>query len=389
VRRVGVVTVGRSDYGIYRPVVRTLAGHDELSAELYVGEAHFQERFGRTVADIEADGFPIGADVRYGVEGDDSLDTARMLGTAITAFAEAFRERRPDMLLVLGDRFEMLAAALAALPLTIPVAHLHGGESSEGAIDESSRHALTKLSHLHFAATEESARRIIQLGEEPWRVIVSGAPALDAIAGMRLLSDDELSKRGIRLEGDVLLVTYHPVTLEPDRSLEGLLQMLTAIERVGLGAIFTYPNIDSGHHEIIDAIERFAASSDRYTVVRHLGSDAYFTIMSRAAAMVGNSSSGIIEAASFRLPVVDVGDRQRGRLRPANVIHVDGEADAVAESIARAVSAGFRAGLADLVNPYGDGHASERIAERLVSIPIDGRLLMKRFFDLEPAGARA
>jgi UDP-hydrolysing UDP-N-acetyl-D-glucosamine 2-epimerase len=384
VRTIGVVTVGRSDYGIYRPVLRALTDREDVGVGLYVGEAHFQERFGCTFAEIEADGFPIAARVRYGVDGDDALDTAKMLGAAVAAFGETFAARRPDLLLVLGDRFEMLAAALAALPLRIPVAHVHGGESSEGAIDESVRHALTKLSHVHFTATDESARRVVQLGEEPWRVTVSGAPALDAIAGMQVVTDDQLAERGIHFGGGGLLVTYHPVTLEPDRSLRGLVQILAAIERSGLEAIFTYPNIDAGNRGIIDAIERFAASSDRYTVARHLGIDAYFTLMSRAAAMVGNSSSGIIEAASFRLPVVDVGDRQRGRLRSANVIHVDPEADAVADGIAQAVSPEFRAGLSDLVNPYGDGGASERIISRLVSIPLDDRLLMKRFHDLEP-----
>lgn len=387
-RSIGVVTVGRSDYGMYRPLLRTLSGRDDVEAELYVGEAHFQERFGRTIADIEADGFPIGAHVRFEVNGDDAVDSTRMLGAAVSAFGEAFQEQRPDLLLVLGDRFEMLAAGLAALSLTIPVAHIHGGESSEGAIDESARHALTKLSHLHFAATEHAARRIVQLGEEPWRVMASGAPAVDAIAAMRLLSDAQLAERGIRLDGDRLLITYHPVTLEPARSLEGLRQLLAAVENTGLSAVFTYPNIDAGNGEIIDAIERFAASNDEYTVVRHLGTDAYFTLMSRAGAMVGNSSSGIIEAASFRLPVVDVGDRQRGRLRPANVIHAAAEADAIVEAIARAVSPDFRAGLSDLVNPYGDGHASERIVERLVSIPLDERLLLKRFHDLESIEVR-
>jgi UDP-hydrolysing UDP-N-acetyl-D-glucosamine 2-epimerase len=387
VRTIGVVTVGRSDYGIYRPVLRALRDRSDLEVALFVGEAHLLERFGRTVDEIELDAHPIAGLVRYGADrGDDNVrNTARMLGSAVTAFGETLADQRPDVLLVLGDRVEMLAAGVAALPLTIPVAHLHGGESSAGVIDDAARHALTKLSHLHFAATEQAARRIVQLGEEPWRVVVSGAPALDAITEFLPLTDGQLAERGVPVRGDFLLVTYHPVTLRQEQTREGLLCVLAAVEQSGLDAAFTYPNMDAGHRDVIDAVERFAASSERYTVVRNLGAQAYYTLMSRAAAMVGNSSSGIIEAASFRLPVVDVGDRQRGRLRAANVIHAASDTGGIGEAIAHAVSPDFRAALSDLVNPYGDGHASARIAERLATVPLDERLLVKRFHDLEPA----
>ena len=241
---------------------------------------------------------------------------------------------------------------------------------------------MTKLSHLHFAATEQYARRIVQLGEEPWRVTVSGAPALDSLEGFTPLTDDELSRLGVRLRGPTLVVTYHPVTLRHERTQDEVEALLGAVADSDFDAVLTYPNADSSHGAVVAAIEDFATSSERYTLVKSLGSEAYFTLMGRAAAMVGNSSSGIIEAASFRLPVVDVGIRQQGRLRPANVLHADPDRRSIAAAIGMAVSPGFRRTLNGLSNPYGDGRASARIVDRLATVPLDERLLLKRFHDL-------
>jgi UDP-hydrolysing UDP-N-acetyl-D-glucosamine 2-epimerase len=382
VRSVGVVTVGRSDYGIYRPVLRELAAREGIDVQLFVGGAHLSERFGLTIAEIERDGFPIAARVDM-LGGDDSpVGVAESIGRGVAGFAEAFDRDRPDILLVLGDRFEMLSAGLAALPLDIPLAHVHGGETTEGAIDESMRHALTKLSHLHFASTDVYGRRIEQLGEEPWRITVSGAPALDAIREVEPMNDDELAERGIRLRGPTLLVTFHPVTLESDRLEEHVDALLAAVDASGLDAVMTYPNADAGHALIIERLERLGASSPRFTVVPSLGADAYYALMNRVSAVVGNSSSGIIEAASFRLPVVDVGNRQRGRIRGPNVIHAEPETNAIGEALTRALSDEFRSSLATLVNPYGDGHASSRIADVVTSVALDDRLFVKRFHDL-------
>jgi UDP-hydrolysing UDP-N-acetyl-D-glucosamine 2-epimerase len=382
VRTIGVVTVGRSDYGIYRPLLRALDEHQDARIQLFVGGAHLLERFGFTVDEIARDGFPITERVDFLLPDDDPGAVARSIGRGVVAFADAFSRSRPDLLVVLGDRFEMLSAGIAALPLGLPVAHVHGGESTEGLIDEAIRHSLTKLSHLHFASTETYARRIIQLGEEPWRVVLSGAPALDALADFMPVSDEALAHLGIRLTGPTLLVTYHPVTLELEKHAAELDALLEAVDHSGLDAVITYPNADTGHGDVIASLERFAASSARYSLVRSLGSDTYFTLMSRVAAMVGNSSSGIIEAASFGLPVVDIGVRQQRRVRAANVIHVDGDSVAIRSAIDQAVSEDFRSALDGLVNPYGDGHASERIADTLLSVPLDGRLLVKHFHDL-------
>ena len=380
-RTVGVVTVARSDYGIYRPVLRALARRDDVRVQLYVGGMHLVERFGLTVEEVERDGYPIVERVDFLDSDDTPAGVAAAIGRGVRAFADAFERSRPDILLLLGDRFEMLAAGVAALPFALPMAHIHGGESTEGLIDEAIRHSLTKMSHLHFVSTGDHARRVVQLGEEPWRVHVTGAPALDALAEFELLSDGELAALGVTLRSPTLLVTYHPVTLAHAQTAEELSAVLEAVHDSGFDAVFTFPNADTSHGEIVERLESLA-TDDRFTVVRNLGTEAYFTLMSHASAMVGNSSSGIIEAASFKLPVVDVGMRQRGRLRPRNVISADGTAASVGAAIRAAVDPAFRRSLDGLVNPYGDGHAGERIAEVLATEELGERLVVKRFHDL-------
>lgn len=383
-RTVGVVTVARSDYGIYRPLLQLLAAHDDVRLQLYVGGMHLLERFGSTVEEIERDGFPIAERVDFLLPEDTPRAVAESIGRGVVAFAAAFSRTRPELLLVLGDRSEMFAAAATALPLGIPLAHVHGGELTEGAIDDAMRHAITKLSHLHFVSTEQYAARVRQLGEEDWRIVVSGAPALDALVGFRPLDQEELRDRfGVSFERPTLLVTFHPETLEPARTQEHARELIDAVHDSGLDAVFTYPNADAGHAGLVELFEQAASSSDRYRIVRNFGGGAYFSAMSRAAAMVGNSSSGLLEAPSFRLPVVNVGSRQRGRVRAENVIDVEAERAAIAAAITRATSVEFRRGLNGLSNPYGDGHAAAKIVEVLTTVPLDDRLLTKRFRDAD------
>lgn len=380
-RTVGVVTVGRSDYGIYRPVLRALEQRDDVQVQLFVGGMHLLERFGLTVSEIERDGYPIAERVEFLGDGDAPADVAGAIGRGVCAFAAALERVRPDILLLLGDRFEMFAAGVAALPLLLPVAHIHGGESTEGAIDEAMRHSLTKMSHLHFVAMDDYARRVMQLGEEPWRVHVTGSPAIDVLAAFDPLGDAQLASHGVRLRGPTLLVTYHPTTLARERAAAELNAILEAVSGSGMDAVFTFPNADAGHREITAKLESLGDDA-RFTVIPNLGTDAYFTLMSRAVAMVGNSSSGIVEAASFRLPVVNVGIRQHGRSAARNVISVDGDVTAVGDAIERARDPAFRRSLDGLVNPYGDGGAGRRIAEVLATTPLDESLLIKRFNDL-------
>lgn len=375
-----MVSVARSDYGLYHPVLTLLAEAAELELRLFVSGMHLAAEFGNTIEDIEADGFPIAERVEMLEEGDSAEATARSMGRGLAGFAEAFTRSRPDLLLVLGDRFEMFAAVAAALPARIPVAHLHGGETSEGAMDEAFRHSITKMSHIHMVATEAYRRRVIQLGEEPWRVSVTGAPGLDNIRSLDRLSRRDLETRlDLDLSQPPLLVTFHPTTLSGQDPGWQARELIAALRAANRPTVITFPNADSGARAIISEIEAFAASSPNVVAVRNLGSQAYLSLMSEAAAMVGNSSSGIIEAASFELPVVDIGDRQRGRLHGSNVIHTGHARQEIGAGIDQALGAEFRASLAGIENPYGDGHAAPRIVERLREVEINDDLLLKRF----------
>jgi UDP-hydrolysing UDP-N-acetyl-D-glucosamine 2-epimerase len=380
-RTIGVVTGSRSDYGIYLPILRRIQQDPELKLHLIVTGMHLAHQFGFTVKTIEQDGFEIGDRIEMLLMSDTSEGLAKSLGVGVMGFAESYARCRPDILLVLGDRLEMLAAVAASLTFRIPVAHIHGGESSEGAIDESIRHAITKMSHLHFPSTESYAQRIVQMGEQPWRVVVSGAPSLDNLAAIHLLSPQEMKELyGLTLSDRTLLVTYHPVTLEFDETEAQMSGLLSALEELDCGVIFTYPNADTQNHLITDMIHAFVArNKPRSQIVANLGTQGYFSLMSHAAAMIGNSSSGIIEAASFKLPVVNIGNRQGGRLRDKNVIDVGYTRTEIADGINKALSAEFKASLSDLVNPYGDGRATERIVHKLREIKMDKALLFKRF----------
>ena len=382
-RKIAVVTVARSDYGIYRPLLRRLDERRELHPVLVVGGAHHVSGTGSTEQEVEADGFEIAARPRVDVDTGSGLGIARATGAWTSAFADALAATGPDLVVVLGDRYEMQAAALAALPLTLPVAHLHGGESSEGAFDEQLRHSITKLSHLHFPATELYGRRIVQMGEEPWRVTVAGAPGLDAIRELEPLSPEELEREhGFRVREGLLLVTHHPETLAPDLLETHYRALFDALDACGRPLVVTAPNVDTGGARALELVEEFAAARDDVVFVPSLGSRGYLSLLRHVDALVGNSSSGIIEAASFELPVVNVGERQRGRVRGRNVIDTGAEAGEILAGIRQALEPRFGDSLAGLANPYGDGHASERIAARLGEVGLGRELLVKRFRDL-------
>lgn len=384
-RTVGVVTVGRSDYGIYIPVLRAIEADPRLELRLLVSGAHLSHECGFTVDTIRRDGFPVADCVEMLLPSDAPVDIARSMGRGVAAFAESYARSRPDILLALGDRFEMHAAVLAALPFKIPVAHIHGGELTFGAIDDALRHSITKLSHLHFAATEEYAGRIVQLGEEPWRVTLSGAPGLDHLSSIAFLDREELERRfSLSLPAPPLLVTFHPVTLEFEDTGRHISELLAALDSLRVPMVFTMPNADTGGRVALRHIREFVDKHPHAFFVDNLGTQAYFSLMKIAAAMVGNSSSGIIEAASFQLPVVNIGSRQAGRVRARNVIDVDASRAAIEPALAAALGRPFRDSLAGLRNPYGRGGASAIIAARIAETPLDQRLIVKRFYDAPP-----
>jgi UDP-N-acetylglucosamine 2-epimerase (non-hydrolysing)/GDP/UDP-N,N'-diacetylbacillosamine 2-epimerase (hydrolysing) len=352
-----------------------------------VSGMHLSPRFGRTWREIEAEGIKIDRKISLRLKGDSSLANLNSIGVGLHGFGEAFVELKPDILVLLGDRFELLAPAISALMLGIPIAHIHGGELSEGAIDDSVRHAITKLASLHFAATEPYRRRIVQMGESPDRVFNFGAPGLDQLYGSGLLTRPQLEQDlGFSLQDPIALVTYHPVTRDAGSAEAQLRSLVSAIKASGLHAVFTMANADAQGSLINTRLQSVCARNPgRFQWVPHLGHRRYLSCLKHFAVMVGNSSSGLTEAPSFRLPVVNIGDRQRGRVRAPNVIDVPCSRAAILRGITQAVSPRFRASLRGMRNPYDrfrDGSASERIKEVLKNVCLSDDLLMKRFHDL-------
>jgi UDP-hydrolysing UDP-N-acetyl-D-glucosamine 2-epimerase len=381
-RNIGVVTTSRADYGIYLPALRRLEAEPGMVVKLFVAGMHLRPEHGLTVRQIEADGFEIAARLDF-LAGDAPADIAAAMGRAVTAYAEAISQWRPDVLLVLGDRFEMHAAALAALPFNLPVAHLHGGELTQGAMDDALRHSLTKLSHLHFVSTEDYARRVRQLGEEAWRVTVCGAPALDHLKTLVLLTPSELACQfAVTVEPAPLLITFHPVTLESEDTGAQVEELLASLAEIALPLVFTAPNADTHGQAVKRRLLEFIATRPQAVMVESFGTQGYFSMMAAATAMVGNSSSGIIEAPSFGLPVVNIGTRQTGRVRGGHVVDVPCERAAISAGLRRALSAEFRAAAQAAANPYVQGNASELIVRRLREVPLDARLRMKTFVDM-------
>ncbi len=388
-RTIAAVTVARSDWGIYRPVLKRIQQDSELRLNVIASGSHLCADHGTTLDEIEADGFNVTERVDMLLQADSPSAVATSMGLGTIGFAQAFQRCRPDMLLVLGDRFEMHAAALAAVPFQIPIAHIHGGEVTHGAIDDAFRHAITKYSHLHFPSTREHARRIEQLGEEPWRITISGAPALDNLTTVPLLTRDELECRvGIPLDQPPLLLTFHPVTLQVDQAEQQIQQVLSGLDAFAGPIVISRPNADPGNAIIVRLLEEFRDRRPHTSLIQNLGTQGYFSLMNAAAAMAGNSSSGIIEAASFGLPVVNIGLRQAGRPRSANIIDVDCNADAIRLAIRQATAPEFRLRCQRLPNIYGDGTASEKIVDRLKSEPLTERLMVKKFHDIDTQEAQ-
>jgi len=381
-RTIGVVTVARSDYGIYLPVLRAIQEEAELQLQIFVSGMHLSPEFGLTVNMIEADGFEIAERVEMLLSSDTSEGIAKSIGLGVIGFSQAFTRTRPDILVVLGDRFEMYAAAVAALPFRIPVAHIHGGEVTQGAIDDALRHSLTKMSHLHIVSTQEYARRVEQLGEESWRITVSGAPSLDNLNSIQFLTAEELEAcYNVRLKPPPLLVTFHPVTLEFEHTEWQINELLAALDTCGLSVVFTMPNADMKNAVIRQKIAEYKKTHSNAWILDNFGMQGYFSMMRAASAMVGNSSSGIVEAALVKLPVVNIGIRQHGRIRSRNIIDVGYKTDEILEGIKNATSESFRQSLEGLQSPYGDGRAAGRIVESLKKAPLDHRLFIKRFID--------
>ena len=375
VMHLAAVTTSRADWGHVEPVLRVLERQCELS--LLVGGAHLAPRFGSTVDAIRAGGYAVAAEIPFLAQDDSRRGMGEGIGRAVLGFTEALDRLRPDMLLLIADRFEMLAPAAAAMALRIPIAHIEGGEISEGAIDQQVRDALTKMSHLHLVPTQDAADRVIAMGESPWRVHVTGAPSLDHLNLDTIPTRDQVaSVVGMALDPPPVVVAFHPTTLRADTVDEANV-FFEALAQLSAPMVFCFPNADAGYARIIELAESVCQSRDDAVLRVNLDHLHYWGLLQHAACLAGNSSSGIMEAASLELPVVNVGIRQQGRTRAANIIDAPAEIEAILKALDEACAPGFREGLAGLVNPYGDGHASEAIAQVQASVEWGDACLIK------------
>lgn len=384
IRKIAIVTSTRADWGLLSGIARRLADRDDVHLDVIATNMHLDPRYGNTIDEIIADGFEVAAQVPMTPESDSPADAAHAVARCLDGMVEAFSSLSPDLLVILGDRYEMLAVATAATLMRIPIAHIHGGEISEGAIDDNIRHALTKLSALHFTATEPYRRRVIAMGEDPARVFNSGAIGVYNLSSVELMSPEMLQASiGMTLDSDTLLVTMHPATADDCSVGQRFAQLLSALDRFPRSKVlFTYPNNDANGQIIIKMIHDYADSNPgRVVVVPSLGCRRYLSALRCVGAVVGNSSSGIIEVPSAGIPTVDIGMRQRGRIAAQSVIHADDSADDIAAAIAKALSPQFRQFAATVQNPYSRPDTLELIADTLATFPL-GQLRRKKFYDI-------
>jgi len=377
-RTIAVVTTSRADYSLLYWPLRELASHPDVDLKIVAVGPHLSPEFGCTVREIEKDGFDVNARIECLMSSDSDIGMAKTIGVATLSLADCFGQMRPDLVVLTADRYEMLAPASVALALRIPIAHIEGGEISEGAIDDAVRNALTKLSHIHFTSTEFARTRVIAMGEEAWRVHRTGAASLDHLRRSTLLNREQLETRlAIDLGQPTAVITYHPTTIARDTTREAD-AMFSAIHSMPGQLLCCYPNADAGSRALIERMESCLRERGGGKVIVNLDPVVYWSLLRFVDLLVGNSSSGIIEAASFALPVVDVGIRQRGRERGRNVLTAEPSVASILERIRTARSQQFRRSLEGMENLYGDGRAAERIVTVLASVPLGEELLIKR-----------
>ena len=381
-RKVCIFTGTRAEYGLLKPLMDEIKSDPDLELQIVASCMHLSPEFGLTYQEIEKDGFNIDEKVEMLLSSDTPSGIVKSMGVGMIGYTDALNRLKPDITVVLGDRFEALAFAIASFVNRIPIAHLYGGEITEGAIDDAFRHSITKLSYLHFTSTEEYRKRVIQLGEEPERVFNVGALGIDNIKKMKLLNKDEIeSELGIKFKSKNLLITYHPVTLKKDESekeFKTLLNILREMEDTLF--IFTKPNADTEGRKIINLIEEFVKeNSGKAVVFTSLGQLKYLSIMQYVDAVVGNSSSGIIEAPSLKVPTINIGDRQKGRIRAKSVIDCKGTEEDIKKAFDAICDKKFKETLKKISNPYGDGNSARKIKNILKHDKIS---IIKKFYEI-------
>jgi UDP-hydrolysing UDP-N-acetyl-D-glucosamine 2-epimerase len=380
-RKICIVTSTRADYGLFYWLMKQAQSDKELQLQIIVTGMHLSPQFGLTYRDIEDDGFTIDEKIEILVSSDSPAGTTKSIGLATIGFADAFQRLKPDIMVLLGDRYEILAAAQAALVAKIPIAHIGGGDTTEGAFDEAIRHSITKMAHLHFVTNEAAAKRVRQLGENPEHIYHVGSPGLDFIQKAKLLSRAELEQSiDFKFQDKNLLVTYHPATLDLQSPAEQFTALLEALSRLGpdWGLIFTKPNSDTGSNGIAQLIDEYVFHHPNARAYVSLGQVRYLSTIAQVDAVVGNSSSGIYEIPSFKKPTVNIGDRQKGRIQAASVINCSPDS----HDIYLAIKEALELDCSSVINPYGDGRSSERILAILKEISNPLSLLKKHFFEV-------
>lgn len=386
-RKICVVTGSRAEYGLLRGLMADVRDAPGLELQLIATGMHLSPEFGLTYRDIEEDGFRIDRKVEMLLSSDTPVGLAKSMGLGLIGLGEALQQLKPDLLLVLGDRFEIFSAVAAAMVARVPVAHLHGGEATEGAFDEAVRHSITKMSHLHFVAAEEYRQRVVQLGEDPRRVFLVGGLGIDVLNKLELLDRPSLeASLGFELGARNLLITFHPATLEDATAAEQVTELLAALAPLeDTQLIFTMPNADTDGRVLMDMTKEFVAGHDNAHAYVSLGQLRYLSCIRHVDGVVGNSSSGLTEVPSFRKGTINLGDRQRGRLKAQSVIDCAPDRDAIAAALQRLYSPAFQSALKQVRNPYGEGGAGAKILKVLRDYPLES-ILKKSFHDLHVSG---
>lgn len=382
-RKIAVLTSTRADYGILRKLILLLKLAPEFDLDLIVTGTHLSKKHGNTVEEILSDGIEINTVIDINIDESTTKGIAYTVGISIQKCEQHFAKKKPDLLIILGDRFETLGFVFAASLFQIPIAHIHGGELTEGLIDDALRHSYTKFAHLHFVATNTYKKRVIQLGEMEDRIFNVGGLGVDAINSLKLLTKKQIADElGIIIGDSLIVATYHPLTLGKDRGLMEFQMLLKSLEKFLTNTIiFTFPNADPGSDDFFKFLNEFVNKNSNVHIFSSLGQLKYFSLLSSSNIMVGNSSSGLLEAPTFKLPVVNIGERQRGRVAASNVISVNPEYADIVAAIQKGLSSDFRASIKNCVNPYGDGGAAEKILNILKKTNFDD-LLIKSFKDL-------
>ena len=384
-KSITVLTATRAEYGLLSPIIHALKACGSFEVRVVVTGAHLSPEFGLTYREIEKEGIEIDRKIEILLSSDTPSAISKSMGMALIGFADYFAERRPDALVVLGDRYETLAVCCAAMNARVPIIHLYGGETTEGAVDEVIRHAITKLSYLHLTSTEEYRKRVIQLGESPDRVFTVGAIGIENALKKKLLSKQELADSlGLALERPYAVITFHPVTLENNSAKQQCRELLKALDmHPEMDYIITKANADADGRIINKMLDDYSLTHDNVSVYESLGAVRYLSAVKSACMAIGNSSSGLLEVPSFKIPTVNIGDRQKGRLKAASVIDCDPKAEEISQSIERAQTIEFREICETVTNPYGDGNTSKKVVDAIVNMMSSEIDLKKKFYDIE------